>query len=197
MSLIIGMAMPQIFGGNLSADILDNKYSDSKLSLEDVIVKYHLNVNDITNQYIETLITEEDPIVLYPVNSEDCNEANVSSYCLSLILNDEFKDLEIALADRQEDVVPKGADLEARIDDAIKQSADRKLLINDELEVAKDTLDLTLETYNQIQLVYPLHKEFLTLIENLEDYRDNLGALRAVIDLFPSKFNDATTIHCQ
>ncbi|MBT4631495.1 hypothetical protein HOC00_00830 [Candidatus Peregrinibacteria bacterium] len=198
MSLIIGVAMPQLFGGSLAVNVLENPYTDTKLEVEDVFVKYHLNVNAITNQYLEILITEEDPVVLFPQNVEDCASENVSTFCLADVLNKELRDLETAFAERSDEFeIPSDGDLENRIDAALKQTADRQLLINDELEVAKMTLDLTLETYNQIQLVYPLHKEFLTLIENLEDYRDNLGALRAVIDGFPSKFNDATTIHCK
>jgi len=83
------------------------------------------------------------------------------------------------------------------IEDAIAQHAARTSSIDYQREVGEMAMDLTLAVYNQVQLVYPVHTEFEKLFSNLEEFSSNLALVRDVIELFPSKFNGASTIQCK
>lgn len=75
-------------------------------------------------------------------------------------------------------------------------SLKRMEFIDNEIEVAGDALDKTLAAYNELQMAYPIHKENIKLIKNLEEYNKKLAEIRREIESFPGKFIDASTTKC-
>lgn len=68
--------------------------------------------------------------------------------------------------------------------------------IDDEVEVAHQTLDQALSAYNEMQMALPLHVKYIELISALEKYRNKVSAIRQQIDLYPTTFLNVTTTSC-
>jgi hypothetical protein len=193
-------AKPELF----SADTInaDNYYETNYSSLEDAIVAYHLKTNEITNQYLSMLMNEEAATYGYvemPPSDENCTGDNVSTYCLAVALNKNLVDFEKYVAskksalDMSDDTFSGGKTFDESVDNIYEQT----ITLDDQLAIAGDSLDLTLAVYNQIQIIFPVHKELTDLIKNMTAYRDNLAKVRSIIELYPGKFNGATTAQCK
>ncbi len=189
-----GMFLPNL-SGNLKASAID--YGDRKYSLEEAAIAFHTEMNDITNDYIKKLLKTSSPNVSYPGEESKCESDNVSTYCLAVKLNAELTTFEKEIADRQDDFKEATDTSTYTIDEATQHIAERRNFIEDEINAARETLGLTLATYNEMQNVYPIHRELVALIKNLEKYRSNLADIRDKIAYYPAKFNDATTIECK
>lgn len=191
-----GMLMPQFEGGNIKTSILEYGLPGSKL--EDDIIRFHLQVNETTNDYLDKLTSTDEPNVDYPTSEEGCSEDNVSTFCLASVLNEELTAFEIGMLFHKDNFRDATDDFEAiTIGDAMKQQELRGSLIDSEIEAARKAVNLTLAVYNQAQLTYPVHEEFIKMVNNLEEYRDNLADIRTVIEQYPYKFNNATTTQCK
>jgi predicted DNA-binding protein YlxM (UPF0122 family) len=83
------------------------------------------------------------------------------------------------------------------LEEAFEAASAQRSTVNDQIVSAENTLDLTLAIYNQVQIVYPVHAELVELIKNMEDYRTKLSKVRDILELYPSKFNGATTAQCK
>ena len=68
--------------------------------------------------------------------------------------------------------------------------------INREIDSAKQALDVTLATYDELKTAWAMHKRYIVIYENLVKYRDKLVEIRHQVEDFPSKFIDATTTMC-
>lgn len=197
LAFVMGFFLPLFQPAFGRASVVD--YSDSSLSVDDMIVQYHSNMNQITNDFIDRLIHSDDPNVLYPPSDESCDSDNVSTFCLAQKLNDELTAFELGLLSHR-DEIPEEITLDLEPTDlntAFQKASEQNNVLQEQRQYSQDTLELTLAVYNQIQVVYPMHTEMLRLITNLKSYRDNLAALRDVIELYPNKFNGATTAQCQ
>lgn len=190
LAFLAGMLAPELRAGYAQTSV--GTYGDDE-TFEDDLIELHTTMNDITNEFLDTLFTEQELVLEYPLDGEGCTEDNVSTYCLGVKLNDELHAFELTLAERSKELEPGTTNLE----DATSQSAARKNFIETEIFAARETLELTLSVYNEVQNVFPTHKALLTTIVNLEDYRNNLAKIRDVIELYPGKFNDASTIQCK
>lgn len=207
-SFILGVLIPNTIAPSLRASVTSNPYSRAG-QWEDAVVEYHIKANQITNEFLKVLTTEEEPDVSFPGEPEGCGRDNVSTYCLAVQLNDELHLLERDLILRRSEIQlentilgdDEGGDEAAepifQIEEVIVANLTKTERIDNEIQSARDALELTLAVYNQAQLVYPIHREFEELIKNLEAYRDALAKLRTQIEGFPGKFNDATTPVCQ
>ena len=200
MSFFLGFLVPRIFGPSLQADVTgENPYLKSE-TWEDAVVNYNLKVDEIMNEYLSKLFEEEEPNVTFPEQGELCEADNVSTYCLGVVLSNELYNLEVYLSD-QKNVLDKETDVafegQITLENAGQITAIKSDRIEYELQAAQDALDLSLAVYNQSQLVYPLHTELVQVQQNLEIYRDNLASIRDVIEGYPGKFHDATTIECK
>lgn len=189
-----GMLLPNL-GGNLKTSVIN--YGDNKYTLEEAVIAFHTEMNDITNTYIKKLLKTASPNVSYPTDDSKCGSDNVSTYCLAVKLNAELRTFELEIANRKDDFKEVSDTATYTFEEATKNVAERRNFIQDEISAARQTLDLTLATYNEIQNVYPIHREFVSLIKNLETYRSNLADIRDEIAYYPAKFNDATTIECK
>ncbi len=190
LAFALGFLMPRLQSVSLEANSFD--YNGSA-NLDDLIVGYHLQMNAITNEYIERLMTSEDPNVLYPSDADSCNADNLSTFCLANELNENLIAFETELVARKDGL----ENLSGSLEEALSQANQQELVIQEQRQNAEDALDLTLAIYNQIQTVYPLHKEMENFRDGLESFRDQLALLRDVIEIYPSKFNGATTAHCK
>lgn len=65
-----------------------------------------------------------------------------------------------------------------------------------EIDSAKQTLDVTLATYNELKTAWAMHKRYVEIYESLVKYRDKMVEIRHQVEDFPSKFIDATTTMC-
>lgn len=212
LAFVAGLLLPRSYGPLLSANSLDGIYDDYT-NLDEVIKAYHLNSNAIVNYYLERLLDPnqaEYGYVSYPPDlpNEDgapipnCSENNVSTFCLAVALNENLEDFGKYLQKHQNDVdfgtaEDGDASTLVTLNDALKMASSQRNTVDAQVQLSEETLDLTLAIYNQVQLVYPLHAEMLTLIENLDDYRSNLAELRNLIERYPSKFNGASTAQCK
>ena len=196
---MLGMLMPQV-SGLLGTSVLEANDFEGK-DLENAIVYFHTQMNDKTNEFLEKLTSEDTPTVDYVLEDGECGTNNVSTYCLAVKLDAILTDYEtylLAIADEidfeEED---EGESVDISLEDALIASQNKQSIIDTELEAARYTLDLTLSVYNQIQLVYPVHQEFIHVIGGLADYNSNLADVRSQIEHFPSEFNDVTTVQCK
>jgi hypothetical protein len=185
------MLMPQLQGSFAQADVSVGTYGDG--TFEEDLIELHKTMNDTTNYYLDNLLSSDVVVVDYVSNPEDCTGENFSTYCLAVVLNTELSAFEMTISERSKELEPGTTNLE----DALTQGATRTNFIETELFAARETLELTLSVYNEIQNVYPMHKALQTTIVNMQGYRKNLMKLRDLVELYPSKFNDASTIQCQ
>lgn len=201
LAFILGAIVPVLVNpGSLKTDISTYEQNYKEAGLETTIVEFHLNMNEITNGYLERMdeVVQSggEPNVAY---DESCAESNLSTFCLASELNAELTGFEMTLRKHRQDFeFDSTASLSTlNLSDALEGSVTRQALIDDEITAARGALDLNLAIYDQIQTVYPIHAELVDLINNLESYRENLASIRGEVQLFPSRFNDATTTFCQ
>lgn len=191
-----GLLIPQWVAPLLSANV-SNPYGS--LELNEAVENFHEQMNDITNDFIERLVDEDNPEVTFPQDDESCEDTNVSTYCLSEQLNEELYLFEVNMASRVDrfDIEVDEDSSQITLEQAITASNARKNSIDAQIQQARDTVELSLALYNQIQLVYPVHQELLTLTSNLEEYRNLLADVRDSVELYPADFHDAVTLQCQ
>lgn len=204
LAFALGFMMPRLSPVLLKTSVTE--YASAE-NLDTLIVGYHLQVNEITNGYIERLLASENPDVLYPPSDEGCDDENLSTFCLAKALNESLTAFEKELMSRKselEDLSSTSEDTESEegasvltFGDALLKASQQKSVVEGQMQSAEDALDLTLAVYNQLQVVYPIHKEMLTFRTNLESFRDNLSLVRNVLELYPSRFNGATSAQCK
>ena len=203
LAFVVGFLFPRTYGAALRADVLESTYDG--YDLEEAIMAYHLQNNDTVNDYLEKLLDPDfaqDGYVIYPPHDEDCSKENVSTYCLSVVLNQNLGEFEKYLVSHKSEYnfsEYEGEDGSSVIslEEAFEAASAQRSTVNDQIVSAENTLDLTLAIYNQVQIVYPVHAELVELIKNMEDYRTKLSKVRDILELYPSKFNGATTAQCK
>ena len=188
----------------LRTSVLD--YSQSE-DIDDAIVQYHTQVNDMVNEFVYILLTEAEPNIKPVSDDSECEDGNVSTYCLAVKINDELLGFEEYMVSRYGELAEaaEGEDEYLSLEEMIEASASKETKIAEELTAAEDSLDLLLYTYNQIQIVYPVHKIFVgdggkdegSLLGALNNFNKSLRDVRDEVEVFPSTFNDATTVKCQ
>ena len=72
----------------------------------------------------------------------------------------------------------------------------RQDAIEREIDSAKQTLDVTLATYDELKTAWAMHIRYVEIYESLVKYRDKMVEIRDQVEDFPSKFIDATTTMC-
>ncbi len=208
LAFVLGFLIPRFELGGLQASASDyDKYSKIE-NLDEMIETFHKDMNDTTNETIKALLASTTPNVLYPASDDDCGTDNLSTYCLGVRLNTKLLGFEQALLERKDTLEElqntvessDGAEDSSQLDtltDAIQFANQQASVVDEQMTNAEAALDLTLAVYNQIQTVWPLHKELETFRNNLEGFRDNLAKVRDVIEGYPNKFNGASTAQCK
>lgn len=65
-----------------------------------------------------------------------------------------------------------------------------------EKQDAKSALDETLSAYDELRTAWPMHKKYMAIYQSLLKFRDKMVEIRHQVEMFPSKFIDATTTKC-
>jgi hypothetical protein len=68
--------------------------------------------------------------------------------------------------------------------------------IDREIDIARQTLDMSLAAYDEMLMALPLHRKYEEVIKALEVYRDAVSDVRKQTDLYPNAFLDVTTTAC-
>lgn len=201
LAFLVGVLLPPALSGNLSASVADSNHFEGLETVDEVVIQYHLLANDLTNAYLLTLTDEsyQEANATAYVGDEECSNKNVTTYCLAVAMNELLVDFELKLRSMENelDLEPEEGETMNTLESGIGKALADRNKIDREIQAARDSLDLTLAVYNQVQSVYPLHKELADLISNLEGYRDNLASIRGQMELYPSRFNNATSPTCK
>jgi hypothetical protein len=200
LGFIVPYGNPALF----KADLTDNYYEkySKDYSLEETIVAYHMLVNTSVNAMLGMLLDSSAAVpgyVAMPPSDDNCSETNVSTYCLAMKLNKELADFEQFASNKTTEHDINGGEYDASqpLEEALSSARTETSTLKEQMDIAADALDLTLAVYNQIQIVYPMHKELNDLLLNLTAYNENLAEIRKIVELYPSKFNGASTIQCK
>ncbi|HCW32144.1 MAG: hypothetical protein UT36_C0002G0039 [Candidatus Peregrinibacteria bacterium GW2011_GWF2_39_17] len=177
-------------------DSITQKYSRSNLSLEDAILTYHQTMNDLFNKSIEKMTSGSGD--LNPPTNDDCPDNNVSTFCVAMRATNEYDGFLIALKSHQnyftDETSPANQSLST--EEALNQQGQREDLRNSQIAIAQNVLSVSLATYNEIQIFYPLHLEYSKLIKQLEKYRDGLSKVRREVEKYPKTFQNVSTTKC-
>ncbi len=201
------------------------QYNHDNSSLRGAIKSYHNDMNDLMNDFSEKLIdgvdagaptcgeTPCDSLQAEAICRASAPEKNVSTFCLAVIMTDQYLAFQKALDSSDEGSHSKHVDdkikdeeesggletlirTQARIDQSIEDMLDRQSLINEQVETAKQVLDTAIATYNQLLMYYRIHVAYEGVIESLEEYRDELSSVRNQVEKYPDKFHNVTTTEC-
>lgn len=214
--------LEMLYGG----DILGNR-------VDKIIDEYHKTINDIFNKRIEILTEKlsevKDPKAFealiappelekdkdgQPTRRKPCktesSQQNLSTYCLSQDVTNEYFDFrEALLAAREQtknavlDQLP--ADSKVAIGELPDINKASKGLtqygaviekIDLEIDTARQSLDYALAAYNELQMALPLHYKYMEVVSSLERYRDKVSAIRKEVELYPPAFLNTTTTSC-
>jgi len=75
-AFVLGAVLPLSFGavgGNFLADITEYNY-ENMVDLDEAIVMYSLETNDITNDFLEGMLYADDPNVIYVADESECEK---------------------------------------------------------------------------------------------------------------------------
>lgn len=208
--------LPGVVAGDMSTDPeLIERYLPEVASLRKTIINYHKDMNKLFNDSIEKLLSGKWNVK--PPEDGNCDETNVSTYCVALVALDYYDAFRQAMIDDPashlklyvDQVEDDMSDAEKisffnnedrsayRIDKLMDNQAQREALIYDQIDIAQKAMDTTLAAYNELFLFYNLHLHYLMLITDLEAYRDKLAKLRTQVEQYPSAFHNRMTTDCK
>lgn len=177
---------------------------------EELITEYHRAQNEYLNKKIKALVTAEDlseidklPELLEDGTRGECPDNNVSTLCVARRMLMEFSAFEDVMQDRKSAFaletlqdLREGQSEGLKFSGAVPEATQNYDRLEEELNTAKDGLEMALSAYNELHMAYPLHKKYGELIATLETYRDGLSDIRKEIELYPETFWDVTTPEC-
>lgn len=192
----------------------DDYDSLSKVSYK--IGEYHVRVNQITNDHFKALITFFDEFenienfaniklserLTAPEESNrasvctetDQGKMNFSATCLEYKLNRELDALTTSL-----NKIAERADSSVEIQDlsGLAQSlAMNNDFVTEQINQSIKLQKQTLRFYRQTLFAYPIHIQYEMTKDELNELISNLKNLKRELQLYPSKFHDATTAIC-
>lgn len=172
-------------------------------STEEVAVAYHQRMNELFNAKIELLIGEDGAGDSggvennAPESEESCTQKNVSTFCVAAQAVNEYFAFQEIMLEKLDAVEAVGAASGESISGMAALESERTKFINEELDVALQTMDVAVAAYGELHRAYPLHKKYQEIIKQLEKYRDMLADVRHEVTFFPLKFIDVSTTQCQ
>jgi hypothetical protein len=188
-----------------------NAYENPDFPFAIVKSSYHDAMNEFFNSKLEILseILEdenfyEDERFIVPdgVNTENykenCPEDNVSTFCISMQAL-EIYDTYIQTLNLMKDKLISREERgdEINIEGILQLTSSRNTNISDEIIEAEKALMMTVSAYNEYRIAYPMHIENQKIIKSLIKYRRELMWVRRWVELFPSRFVDATSAYCK
>lgn len=185
-----------LYGTQLSiAEESTNPYKKEGLSVDQIIELYHNRVNELFNAK-QGLLTKgkEGSGVADAPKDDKCEKNNYSTYCLAKESTQEYVQFQEVLLEKQVNIEFDETDDLFQISTKAITQSDK---INNELEIARSSLDVALQSYNELRMAYAMHLQFQTTIKKLYIYNTKLAELRTEIAKIPGKFIDATTAQCK
>lgn len=179
------------------ADEADVKrYSRDKIGLQQAIIRYHRDVNDLFNEHTEKLFAGGNYTMSPPENKSCSDNKNISTYCLGVRAVEQYDSFVQAMDTHRPFLRDKNDGSSKTLEELRVQEKERAVLINEQILIAEKTLSTALAAYDQLQIFYPLHVKYQGLIESLETYRDGLAKIRHEVEKYPGKFQNVTTNKC-
>ncbi|KKQ68037.1 MAG: hypothetical protein US89_C0011G0018 [Candidatus Peregrinibacteria bacterium GW2011_GWF2_38_29] len=181
-------------------DVADQKSFDS---LKEV---YHESMNTLFNEAFSR-ITAGNALTKAPDETDTKDEAclptkeplNVSTYCVAVRAAKLYMDYQVRL-EYVKGSIDIGLFNNSGVvgqDGIVADLAAKGKAVLKEIEDSKKALDVTVNAYKEFQYAYPMHKAYEKTFNLLVKYRDLLGEIRGQVEVFPSKFIDATTSKCE
>lgn len=212
-SLIFGLAIVVILIGlslktlTTRADIPTsaNPYDSENLSVSDIVDKYHEDMNEAFNRYTKMMLAEQakdpndvngKPLATSQACLDPANVKNYSTYCVAVNLLQRYDNFRMALEGKRNLIAETKGELFVDSLTAIRKIVSRNTSVDEQINIAKKTLDQTLSAYDQLRLAWPLHQKYIQIYKDLETFRDNLVKVRQQTDVYPAKFVDVTTSKC-
>lgn len=159
---------------------------------------YHGEMNELFNKNVEALVEGTGSLEM-PEN-DNCDN-NISTYCVAKTAADMLftykEELLIEKSSLDEEVKQAQADGDTFFQVIFEANREKAQNIDNELITAEKVLNLALSAYNEMQVAYPLHRQYLDMIDNLEVYRANLEGIENYTKSYPNLFVNATTTQCQ
>ena len=172
------------------------RYSRDKVGLQQAIIRYHRDVNDLFNDHIEKLFAGGKYTVAPPEDKTCSDNKNISTYCLGVRAVEQYDAFVQAMDTHRPFLRDKQDDSTKTLEELRVQEQERAVLINEQIVIAEKTLSTALAAYDQLQTFYPLHVKYQGLIKSLETYRDGLAKIRQEVEKYPGKFQNVTTNKC-
>lgn len=186
--------------GASAEDPYVERYSRSRVPLDQAVLRYHNDMNSLFNEHIEKLFSidpDGKTYVVKPPEDQNCGSAkNISTYCLSMRALDRY-DAFVRAMDTHRGYLKEQADNSTKTINELLGASERRLdLINEQVLQAERVMSTTLAAYDQLQTMYPLHVQYQELLGELEQYRDGLADVRREVEHYPGSFQNVTTADC-
>lgn len=160
------------------------------------------------------------------VKRSECTGENLSTYCLAMVITDKYfffranmlkaREMEKLKAatqfETQTGKKPKAGETNDTLiqqrtlfgaigdifqgEKAMQSYGEAINDIDREIDLARQALDQTLASYNEMQMALIMHSKYKKVIESLENYRDKISEIRKEVDLYPFTFLDLSTTAC-
>ena len=165
---------------------------------------YHVDMNDFFNDKIERMLEMDmdDSDYAPPPDGEECSakkhENNVSTYCVAMGALDRYLAYSRTLDEVKAMIGPfefsgKLPLVGVSISDVFNMTGRRDAAVEEEKISALRLMEMTIASYNELRLAYPMHLKYEELIVDLTRYRDFLADIRSRSEWLPSKYVDATS----
>ncbi len=128
------------------------------------------------------------------LDSESCAD-NLSSSCLNYLFEENLNQL-IPQVQSSLNFV-EVSNLSNISDSQARQSRARFQFIQDQFDASLDTVESSLNFYQQLLQAYPMHLSYESTKDELDILISNLQELESYVDQYPSKYNNVTTPYCQ
>ncbi len=212
--VVIALFYSNILAGNALKESESYDFLQEEGNVPAMMKAYHSFVNDTFNEQFERLNdafkdgpNEETKKLLKPPKLEDnetCNSDNLSTYCLAEKLTQTFSAYSEAMIANTSLFTESGEcesgyedeDSPATVDEVTQYASSRTTFISQELEHAKQTLDMSLAVYNEFQTAYVMHRKYEEILESLQKYEASLYRIRKDVEKYPMKFVNVSTPNC-
>lgn len=194
-----------VYGGYTIYAAANENFAFESPALGFLTVKnmYHAEMNNYFNEKLEKLneILEkdnftEDKNFQAPATEAECDQENVSSYCVSMGATDRYVSY-VRTLNGVKGYLPSVPGLSPTAGYLLSADERRKADVDAEIQKAQEIMDAAISVYNEFRLAYPMHKEYRKVINNLIKYKLALREIHQEVVSFPSKFHDATSDQCE
>jgi hypothetical protein len=207
--LVSGLTYLILFGGYSFVSAKYEDFENYQAGYFYVKSKYHEKMNEYFNGKIQHFLEiKPDNKDYSPPENEECDEDNVSTYCVAMGALDLYSKYAASLDQVSAYIwaknevparqpVPVIGDPLGTLVDIFREATNVEQAIDEEKGDALDIMEMTISGYNEFRLAWPMHLKYEEIIVDLTDYRDAIADIRIKTERFPLKFIDATSQSCE